>query len=81
MTQVWLLLWWNGGKKKMSSALLQSFMAMIVNDIWVNWFGFIILAHLAALSVILYLILSSVGPNTAWSLANHTVSIIRFIPS
>jgi Amt family ammonium transporter len=25
-------------------------------------------------------ILSSVGPNTAWSL-NHTVSIIRFIPS
>jgi Amt family ammonium transporter len=25
------------------------------------------------------LFFQSVGPNTAWSLANHTVSIIRFI--
>jgi ammonia channel protein AmtB len=56
--------------KNVISTMLQSFMAMIIVTILWVVIIFYHLAHLlAALSVILYLIYSCVGPNTAWSLA------------
>jgi Amt family ammonium transporter len=60
------------GKKNVISTMLQSFMAMIIVTIlWVVIDLVYHLAHLlAALSVTLpNLFFQSVGPNTAWSLA------------
>jgi ammonia channel protein AmtB len=69
--------------KNVISTMLQSFMAMIIVTIlWVViGFGLSFGPSIGGIIGILYLFFQSVGPNSLVFSSNHTVSIIRFIPS